>query len=117
MGGAKGESPTPLEFQRERIHLFRCDVERSAYIGFSKQNAGVKQQKRSEEEWVIETLTGLVRCTKPRARTVAMNAKCHSSPQRGGPSTVERVGKNIDRQDESIDDIRNAYLISQESDF
>jgi hypothetical protein len=52
-------------------------------------------------------------CTKLFVLTVEKNAKCHSSPQRDGQSTVERVGKNIDRQEEI--DIRNKYLISQKS--
>jgi hypothetical protein len=42
---------------------------------------------------------------------VEKNAKYHSSPQREGQSTAERVGKNIDRQEENIEeDIKNGHF-------
>ena len=52
-------------------------------------------------------------CTKLLVLTVVKNAKCHSGPRKEGQSTVKRVGKNIDRQEEI--DIRNKDLISQKS--
>ena len=58
-------------------------------------------------------MTGQERCIKPFVLTVDKNAKCHSSPQREGLSTVENAIKNIDRQEET--DISNKYLISQKS--
>jgi len=94
------------------INLIRSGVFHGAYIFFSKRM--YNQQKRSEEKWVIETLTGHPeQWRKPFVRTVEKNAKCHSRPRKEGQSTVKRVGKNIDRREET--DIRRKYLISQKS--
>jgi len=72
------------------------------------------QQKRSEEKWVLETMTGREQCIRLLVLTVEKNAKYHSSPQREGQSTVENAIKNTDRQEET-EDISKQYLISQKS--
>ena len=69
------------------------------------------KKKRSEEKWVIETLTGQEQCIKQLVRTVETNAKYHSRPQREGQSTVENAIKNIDHREERVD-ISKQYLIS-----
>jgi hypothetical protein len=52
-------------------------------------------------------------CTRLFVRTVDRNAKCHSCPRKEGQSTAKRVGRNIDRHEET--DIRHTYLVSQKS--
>jgi hypothetical protein len=56
--------------------------------------------------WVTEDAV-LVhgKCTKQLALIVEKSVKYHSNQQREGQSTVKRVGKNIDPQEESLGDI------------
>jgi len=69
------------------------------------------KQKRSEEKWVIETMTGQEQCIRQLVQIVEMNVKYHSNQQKEGQSTVENAIKNIDHRDE-IEDISKPYLIS-----
>jgi len=73
------------------------------------------QQKRSEEKWVIETMTGQEQCIRLFVLTVEKNVKYHSSQQREGRSIVENAIKNTDHRDEDLEDISKQYLISQKS--
>ena len=73
------------------------------------------QQKRSEEKWVIETMTGQEQCIRQLVLIVETNVKYHSSPQKEGQSIVENAIKNIDHREENLGDIRNKYPISQKS--
>ena len=70
------------------------------------------KQKRSEEKWVIETMTGQEQCIRQLVLIVETNVKYHSSPQKEGQSTVENAIKNIDHRDENLGDISKPYLIS-----
>jgi hypothetical protein len=69
------------------------------------------KQKRSEEKWVIETMTGQEQCIRQLVQIVETNVKYHSNQQKEGQSTVENAIKNIDHRDE-IEDISKPYLIS-----
>ena len=49
-------------------------------------------------------MTDREQCIKLLVLTVKKNAKYHSSPQREGRSTVEHATKNIDPQEENMEE-------------
>ena len=60
-------------------------------------------------------MTGQEQCIRQLVLTVEMNVKYHSNQQKEGQSIVENVIRNIDHQEENLEDIRNKYQISQKS--
>jgi len=55
------------------------------------------------------------RSIKRFVRTVDRNAKCHSSPQKDGQSSVKRVGRNIDRHEETDTTVKIGYTVGTEA--
>ena len=55
-------------------------------------------------------MTDQEQCTRLFVLIVEKNVKSHSNLHKEGRSTAKRVGKNIDHQEESIDDIRVRFL-------